>query len=170
MSYGISDARLCWTKSYISSTKHLFGMASDRILMQTFKWDWSNTAGFSFPLLSRPHSSHEIFTGCLLMTWPVLDESYIGFGMDAKTSVGVMIPKCTQRVHISCETVTSRYTSYPLQRREVFPPHTFLPRRTFSASRWRGILACVTTIASELSHLSLIFAWTEIDNANFFQV
>lgn len=58
------------------------------------------------------------------MTWPVLDESYIGFGMDAKTSVGVMIPKCTQRVHLSCETVTSRYTSHPLQRREVFPPHT----------------------------------------------
>lgn len=68
---------------------------------------------FSFTLLSRPHSSHEIFTGYLLMMWLVLDESSIGFGnlVDAKTSVCVMIPKHAQRVNLSCEIGTSRYKS-----------------------------------------------------------
>lgn len=107
------------------------------------------------------------------MTWPVLDESYVGFGnlMAAKTSVCIMIPKHAQRVHLFCETVTSRYKSYPSHRREIFPAHTtFTKENFFSFSVERIFSSSVATIASELSHFSLIFASTDTDNANFFQV
>lgn len=47
------------------------------------------------PPLSRPCSSHEVFTRHLRMTGPVFDEGSTGFGelMDAQVSVRVAVSK-----------------------------------------------------------------------------